>query len=106
MEPPDLPDDWKSLLRRCNFYLARRELKNFFEIANAEAAASGEQVFYRQEYVNGWHRFANNPRFETAVDFIEGAPEYASGIFSYLMECCPGGRFALYDKFLPPSEEE
>jgi hypothetical protein len=97
-----LPDDWKSLLRECNFELARRELKTFFEISNAEAASSGERVCYREEFVNGWHLFANNPQFETAVDFIEDAPEYAPVIFSYLIECCSGGRFALYDKLLPP----
>jgi|ERR1035437_890422 hypothetical protein len=96
----ELPADWKSLLGHCNFGLARQELRSFFEVANKDAAAQGQAVVYRTEFVRGWRRFAENPRFETAVEFIEGAPDYAQMLFEYFIECCPNGRFAVYDQLL------
>jgi hypothetical protein len=97
----ELPENWKSLLLRCNFALARRELGTFFQIATQEADSRGQEVFYRTEFVNGWDRFRDNPCFEMAVAFLENAPDYAENMFGYFMECCPGGRFALYDSLIP-----
>lgn len=96
----DLPEDWKEVLRVCNFQLAKRELQTFFDIATREAEGQDQQVVYRVEFVRGWQVFAQQPCFETAVAFIEGAPDYANLIWSYFRECCPGGRWAMYDSRL------
>ena len=96
----ELPTEWRSLLVNCNFGLARQEIANFFEIAKDEAAAHGQRVVYRTELVRGWQRFAEDPRLETAVEFIEGARDYGPGLFEYFIECCPGGRSAFYDRLL------
>lgn len=98
-----LPDDWKETIRACDFSLARTELQNFFEMAKREAP-QGQEVFYREEFVAGWKSFSADPRFETAVDFIEKAPEYgATLLLPYFVECCPGGRFKLYKDLLGQS---
>ena len=86
---------------RCNFALASRELAKFFEIATREAASHGQEVIYRTEFVIGWNRFRENPCFETAVAFLEDAPDYAENMFLYFVECCPGGMFAMYDSLIP-----
>ena len=96
----ELPPEWKSLLVNCDFGLARQEIANFFAIANDEAAAEGKRVVYRTELVRGWQRFAEDPRIETAIEFIEGAPDYGPSLFGYFIECCPGGRWEFYNRFL------
>jgi len=101
MNARELPAGWTSLLRHCDFNIACRELRNLFEIGNKEAAAHGEVIYYRAELVKGWRRFAEDPTFNTAVAFLEGAPDYAPGLFwGYFIECCPGGRWAFYDSLL------
>ena len=97
-----LPGNWKGTIRACDFRLARTELQKFFEIANREAAAQGQEAFYRKELVAGWQSFSADPGFETAVAFIEKDPEYGPMLLSYFVECCPGGRFSLYDDLLGP----
>jgi len=84
--PNELPEDWKLLLLRCDFTLACRELGTFFQIATQEAASRRQEVFYRAEFVNGWNRFRDNPCFETAVAFLENAPDHAEHTFVALYE--------------------
>jgi hypothetical protein len=97
---PGLPENWKELIKTCNFTLARKELAGFFEIANRQAEQEGKAVYYRNEFVRGWEAFANRPCYETAVAFIEGASDYGELVWSYLIECCPGGRWSYYDSLL------
>ena len=83
-------------LRACDFHLAKRELQTFFHYAAEQAVArQGEGGIYRVEFVRGWEVFAERPCYDTAVAFIEGAPDYADLIWAYfwayLIECCPGG---------------
>ncbi len=98
--PNELPEDWKSVLSRCNFALARREIGEFLHIANQEAASRGQEVYYRKEFVSGWIRFRDDPCYDTAVAFLENAPDYAMNMFGYFMECCPGGRLAMFDSLI------
>lgn len=90
--------DWRETLRACDFHLAKRELQTFFHYAAEQAVArQGEdgRCKYRVEFVPGWEVFAERPCYDTAVAFIEGAPDYADLIWAYfwayLIECCPGG---------------
>lgn len=92
--------DDEAVLTTCNFELARRELAGFFRLANREAASQGQGVAYRKEFVAGWERFAQNPCVETARAWLDAASEYKSMVLSYFVECCPGGRFALYESGL------
>ena len=90
------PPDWRETLRACDFHLAKRELQTFFHYAAEQAVArQGEGGIYRVEFVRGWEVFAERPCYDTAVAFIEGAPDYADLIWAYfwayLIECCPGG---------------
>jgi hypothetical protein len=93
------PPDWRETLRACDFHLAKRELQTFFHYAAEQAVArqgEGGRRIYRVEFVRGWEVFAERPCYDTAVAFIEGAPDYADLIWAYfwayLIECCPGGR--------------
>jgi hypothetical protein len=95
-----VPENWREKLRACNFQLAQRELQTFFDLAARQAEPQGAQVVYRVEFVRGWQVFAERPCFETAVAFIEGAPDCADLIWAYFAECCPGGRWAFYDSDL------
>lgn len=103
-EPPlkqtSLPENWKELLHECNFLLARKEMSGFLALANRQAKQEGKEVYYRKEFVQAWEAFANLPNFETAVAMIEDAPEYAEVVWTYLKECCPGGRWSFYDSVL------
>lgn len=96
----DIPEDWRVKLRACDFQLAKRELQTFFDFATRQAASQGGEVIYRVEFGQGWQVFAERPCFETAVAFIEGAPDYTDLIWSYFAECCPGGRWVFYDSHL------
>ena len=84
-----LPPDWRQTLRQCNFFLARREIANFFRIANQKAETEGNQALFTKEIAVGWERFAENPCYESAVRFVDTAPL----IFQYFAESCPGGQF-------------
>jgi hypothetical protein len=95
-----LPENWKELLRRCNFILARKELARFLELVNSKAEQEGKITCFRKEFVRVWEAFARCPNYETAVAMIEGAPDYAKVVWSYFIECCPGGRWAFYDSIL------
>jgi hypothetical protein len=101
-----LPQDWKDLLRTCDFLLAKRELQTYFDMATREAASEGHQVVYREEFVRGWQVFSQRPCFDTAVAFVEGAPEYACLLWPYFIECCPGGKWAVYDSLLGESVKD
>jgi hypothetical protein len=86
-----LPSTWGEVLKRCNFHLARRELGEYFKIANEDARGRGGEYIYKEEFVRGWDQFAENPCQETARRWVEAAPEYAPMMFSYFAGCCPGG---------------
>jgi len=88
-----LPWGWKRTIQRSNLFRARRELAEFLRFANRDAEAQGGQITYKTEFVDGWHAFAANPCYETAVSFIKGAPEYAPKVFVYFESSCPGGPF-------------
>lgn len=83
----------KEILERCNFRLAAREIARFLEISNKMAKSQGGHYLYKQEFINGWEKFAANPCYETASQFLEGAPEYQSVVLGYFAGCCPGGKF-------------
>jgi hypothetical protein len=87
-----LPSNWKEVLSRCNFSQARREIAEFFKITKLEAQAKGGEYVYKNEFVEKWGKFAENPCYETAVEFLK-LPEYAPFVFNYFVECCPGGSF-------------
>jgi hypothetical protein len=87
----DLPVGWKHTLKQCNMTLARRELAEFFQMANRTAEAQGQQAVFKTEFVNGWNEFADNPCYKTAAAWLENAPEAASMIFEYFQGSCPGG---------------
>jgi len=88
-----LPSNWREILSRCNFYLARREIGEYFQMTNREAHTKGGEYVYRNEFSDGWKNFADNPCYETAKQFLEKAPEYAPMVFNYFAGCCPGGIF-------------
>jgi hypothetical protein len=96
----ELPDNWQEILGSCNFELAKKELQGFFDFATRAAEREGQQVVYRVEFVRGWQVFAAHPCFETATEFIEGAPDYAGLIWPYFVECCPGGRWWFHESQL------
>jgi hypothetical protein len=85
------------IFERCNFKLARDEIADFFKIADAEAERSGGSLIYKKEFVQGWSAFSTNPCADTARAWLHAAPDYKNMIHSYLIECCPGGKFAFYD---------
>ena len=82
------------VFQQCNFDLARDELANFFRMAEAQAKREGnEGVAFKTEFVQGWHAFSDSPNAGTARAWLRAAPSYGNIIRSYLVECCPGGRF-------------
>ena len=95
-----MPKNWRDELRACNFQLAKKEIQAFFDFDAREAKHQGGEAIYRVEFVRGWQVFAERPSFETAVAFIEGAPDYADVIWRYFADCCPSGRAAYYDSKL------
>jgi hypothetical protein len=94
----------KEILDRCNFHLAAREIARFLELTNAEAKAKGGYYSYKKEFVAGWEKFAANPCYETAEQFLKNAPEYESLILNYFTGCCPAGEF--YRRGIHPSAAE
>ena len=95
----------EGILATCDFELARKEFANFFQMANREAEREGEHVVYRQEFVSGWERFAQNPCRETASKWLHEAPEYQSMILTYFRECSPGGRFHFHESYFREREK-
>jgi hypothetical protein len=102
----ELPDNWREILRGCNFQLAKNELQGFFDLATRETEREGQMVVYHVEFVRGWQDFAAHPCFDTAIRFIVGAPDYADLIWTYFVECCPGGRCWFYESLLGHSKED
>jgi hypothetical protein len=84
------------VLEQCDFELASREIADFLKMASAEAERAGGNLAYKTEFVQGWHAFSANPTAHTARAWLRAAPDYEKVICSYLIECCPGGRFAFY----------
>ena len=95
-----MPEDWREKLRACNFQLAKNEIQRFFDFSTHEAERGGGHAVYRVEFVRGWQAFAERPCLETAVAWIEGAPGYTGLIWGYFAECCPGGRWSVWDSQL------
>ncbi len=87
-----LPSNWKEVLSRCNFFQARREIAEFFRIAKLEAQAKGGEYVYKNEFVEKWEKFGDNPCYETAIEFLK-VSEYTLFVFNYFLECCPSGAF-------------
>jgi hypothetical protein len=85
--PDGLPSNWRQTLRQCNFFKARREIADFFRMANQRAEAEGKQAIFTKEIAGGWERFAEKPDYESAVRFVDAAPL----MFRYFEACCPGG---------------
>ena len=76
--------------------LARSQIADFLKIADTEAERAGKgSVAYKTEFVQGWQAFSANPSANTARAWLRAAPDYQNMIQSYLIECCPGGRFAV-----------
>lgn len=92
----NLPSNWKNILKQSNLMLARRELAEFFKMMIRDAKAEGKEAYIKSECIAGWEEFAENPCYETAVDWLKSAPEYAPIIFQYFQGSCPGGMF--YDE--------
>lgn len=82
-------------LDRCDFAVARRELSNVFEMANARAGRSGQSIVFKDEFVNGWKQFSSNPNAHTAKAWLAAAPEYSNVICPYIIHSCPGGRYRM-----------
>jgi hypothetical protein len=82
------------VLERCNFALARDELATFFRIAAEEGERHGGSYAMKTEFMRGWRVFAEQPNAATGRSWLRAAPEYKTVIESYLVECCPGGKFA------------
>jgi hypothetical protein len=72
--------------------LARREINEFFQMMAQEAKGRGGDYIYKEDFIHGWKTFSSKPCYETAVQFLDQAPEYASCIFSYFEGCCRGGK--------------
>jgi hypothetical protein len=89
----DQPSNWKATLARCNFHLTAREIARFLRTSNEIAKAQGGQVIYKNEFASGWEKFADKPCYETAKQFLDGAPEYTSLIIVFFEGCCPDGKF-------------
>src|SRR5207249_2214453 len=53
----------------------------------------GGYYAYKEEFVRAWEQFAANPSYETALKFLEGAPEYASTVFNFFVGSVPGGLY-------------
>jgi hypothetical protein len=53
----------------------------------------GGEYIYKKEFVSGWNKFAANPCYESAKQFLDEAPEYRPLILDYFAGCCPGGKF-------------
>lgn len=87
-----LPANWEEVLRSCNFFLAQREISRVFSMMAEEAKARGGDYIYKKEFINGWTTFSNKPCYETAIQFLEQASEYAQFIFGYFQGCCRGGK--------------
>ena len=83
----------KEILDRCNFRLAARETARFLEISDKMAKSQRGHYLYKNEFIADWEKFAANPCYETASQFLEGAPEYQSVVLDYFAGCCPGGKF-------------
>src|ERR1700679_3988343 len=87
-----LPTYWERVLNECNMALARRELAEFFQMANRSAEVEGKQAFFEKELVAGWVRFADDPCVETASAFLKGLPaDAAQMILRFFEGSCPGG---------------
>jgi hypothetical protein len=85
-----LPPDWKEMLRKCSFFMARREIGDILHVVTQQPAVQGKVVTWKKAIGDGWNLFAENPCYETAVRYVAADP----AIFAFFSGCCPGG--ALY----------
>src|SRR5260370_31701426 len=67
-----LPENWREILRTCNFEVAKNEIQTVLNIGNKEAAERGGVYAYREEVVEVWPVFKQRPCFATAVATIDG----------------------------------
>jgi hypothetical protein len=79
----ELPADWRSKLRECDFALARRHFREVFRTINRLAEDQGGMM-YRNEFARLLGNFADRPCFETAAALIEAAsPDSDSPVFAW-----------------------
>ncbi len=76
-----------AILECCDFNLAKEVLAETIRLANREAAEQGAEAFFKQEYIAGWKRFSEKPCLETALAWLDEAPDYEPILMSCFAEC-------------------
>jgi len=99
-----LPDDWREILKRCDFQLAREQIADFFASSNREAAAQGVQAIFREEFVVAWHLFSEHPNYQNAVGLIESHPSAAPMMWTFFVLSGPGSPSFVYKSLLREDE--
>jgi hypothetical protein len=89
---------WASVLRDCDFDLAKREIADFFAMTNREADKKGGANYWKPELAKAWEDFADNPSAKTAAALLNVAPMF----LCYFEACRPGGQFYEFAKLRKP----
>jgi len=84
---PTQEEDWTGVLKACDFALIADELRNMLRMTREEAAARGEEAYFKPEFLDVLHPFMENPSASTAIRLLEIAPF----LLPYLERCSPGG---------------
>jgi len=64
--------------------------------ANQQATSDGGAYYYKQEYVDAWEAFRDNPNIENARILIRVMPP----ILDYFEKCSPGQSYYSIQKYL------
>lgn len=69
-----LPVNFKQILNHCNFFMARRGITIVLLNDGNPAEDKSHPVPWITEHADEWRAFSVNPTYETAVRFLEAAP--------------------------------
>jgi len=77
-----LPANWEQTLHQCNFFMARRGIALFFDSGHHQAEIDRHRSPLPKDLEYEWGRFSANPNYDSAVRFLEVAPN----MFPYFEE--------------------
>jgi hypothetical protein len=93
---PTQIEDWNGVLKTCDFAMTAEELRNMLKTTQDQAAAKGEEAYFKSEFLEVLYPFLENPSASTATQLLEIAPF----LRSYFEECSPGGDFYEMKRYL------
>jgi hypothetical protein len=79
-------DERNALLAKSDLRMVRDEICHFHALCKEQAAKEGCEVFFKDDYVQAWSAFHDNPTSASALTLLDLAPQ----LMEIVEKCSPG----------------